>query len=176
MKECQYCGKEFDYRRITKIYCSKSCADKYYRKKNKERLQEYFKRLAKCKLCGEFRDRKAKSQLCQKCWNKLHNTRQNNNMWNGGIQHKKVKNGTYILVYSPNHPFVINQRYVRKHRLVMENKLSRFLKPTEIVHHMDFNPSNNHIDNLHLFINQKEHTKYHVRLRGFVREMIHGSP
>jgi hypothetical protein len=40
--------------------------------------------------------------------------------------------------------------WVTKHRYVMEQHLGRKLKRTEIVHHIDMNKENNHIDNLWL--------------------------
>jgi hypothetical protein len=54
----------------------------------------------------------------------------------------------------------------------MEEKLGRYLNPEERVHHIDFDKSNNHIDNLHLFSSESEHQKYHSFLKNCVREAI----
>jgi hypothetical protein len=47
--------------------------------------------------------------------------------------------------------------YILEHRLVMEQHIGRFLEPTEVVHHIDENPSNNDIANLRLYSSQSEH-------------------
>jgi hypothetical protein len=88
--------------------------------------------------------------------------------WKGG---KYSENG-YILIYSPNHPFVNSHGYVLEHRLVMEAHLGRYLKPTEHVHHIDWDRSNNSIENLYLFNTQGEHQKYHWFLRRIVKEEL----
>ena len=58
------------------------------------------------------------------------------------------------------------------HRHVAEQKLSRKLKKGEVVHHFDFDKTNNHIDNLHLFSSNSEHWTYHLYLRRIVREAL----
>lgn|SRR3990167_9995242 len=76
----------------------------------------------------------------------------------------KYKNRAgYVYIYSPYHPRVIshNKKYVFEHILVMEKKLGRFLRPNEVIHHIDGNVSNNSINNLKLFCNHSEHLKYH---------------
>ena len=57
-------------------------------------------------------------------------------------------------------------------RKVMEQHLGRKLKPGETVHHIDFDYTNNVIDNLHLFPDGGKHTAYHEMLKGFVREAM----
>lgn len=47
------------------------------------------------------------------------------------------------------------------HRLVMEEKIGRNLKPGEVVHHIDGDIRNNSPDNLMLFQSQAEHLKWH---------------
>jgi site-specific recombinase XerD len=57
-------------------------------------------------------------------------------------------------------------------RKVMEDKLGRKLKPTEIVHHIDNDPYNNHPDNLHLFHNKADHLRYHKKIWRWVKDTI----
>lgn len=71
----------------------------------------------------------------------------------------------YMMIYRPNHPNCDCKGYMQEHRLIMEQHLGRHLEPEEIVHHIDWDVSNNHIDNLHLFKNNSEHRKYHAFLR-----------
>lgn len=72
----------------------------------------------------------------------------------------------YRLVHVPEHPFSNSNNYVREHRLVMENKLGRYLTPLEVVHHIDGDKLNNSPDNLELFSKNSEHLK--VELTGKV--------
>ena len=51
-----------------------------------------------------------------------------------------------------------------EHRLVMEDKLGRYLTPEEEVHHIDGNRANNDPDNLRLFPNKATHAAHHRRL------------
>ena len=81
----------------------------------------------------------------------------NNYFWRGGI---KVDKSGYILIYSPDHPYNVDN-YVREHRLVMEKYLKRYLKIDEIVHHLDGDKSNNKLTNLKL-MTISEHRKLHI--------------
>ncbi len=84
--------------------------------------------------------------------------------WKGG---RKLRKDGYILVVAPDdHPYPADShttglKYILEHRLIMEQHLGRYLLPTEVVHHIDENPSNNALDNLMLFASQREHIKYH---------------
>ena len=82
--------------------------------------------------------------------------------WKGG----RVKHGKgYIYIYNPTHPFCNNMGYVSEHRLAMEKHLGRTLLPTEVVHHINGIVDDNRVENLMLFSNHIEHTKYHNNLR-----------
>lgn len=87
-----------------------------------------------------------------------------NHFWKGGITSKKSK-GNYTGVKYVRCPieFISMSRkdgYITEHRLVMAKFLQRNLTKTEVVHHIDHNPSNNNIENLMLFKNNSEHKKY----------------
>src|SRR5690606_20030974 len=64
-----------------------------------------------------------------------------NGNWRGGQRY----DGPYVLVKAPaDHPCATAAGYIRLHRLVMEEKLGRYLTADEVVHHIDHNPANNH--------------------------------
>lgn len=87
-----------------------------------------------------------------------------NPMWRGG----RKRNRGYVYIYSPDHPHAVfrghTKGYVAEHRLAVEKKLGRYLKPEERVHHIDGDPANNAPENLHLFVNDTVHLRWHKRL------------
>ena len=96
--------------------------------------------------------------------------------WKDG---KRRRPDGYVRVYAPEghpHPSEINKRtgqaYLLEHRLVMEGLLGRYLRPEEVVHHRDGNPSNNAPANLQLFASQEEH----VRVGHPHRRVTHPAP
>ena len=64
-------------------------------------------------------------------------------------------------------PIARKDGYIMQHRLVMAQHLNRLLTRTEVVHHIDHNPSNNKIENLVLFANNGEHKKYEGQQKKF---------
>ena len=58
-------------------------------------------------------------------------------------------------------------RHVMEHRLVMEQLLDRTLAPSEVVHHINLDPSDNRPLNLWLCANQGEHVLIHALTERF---------
>lgn len=77
----------------------------------------------------------------------------------------EAKNNRYIVIFKPDHPNVNKGGCVREHRLVMEKHLGRFLKPEEIIHHINGIKNDNRIENLILFMDDIKHHDWHKRER-----------
>lgn len=93
------------------------------------------------------------------CYHKRGST---NPKWKGG----RVKHGDgYWQIYSPQHPYKTKLGYILEHRLIMEKKIGRYLKPKEIVHHINKNKEDNRPENLKLVKNQSEHNNFHPKNR-----------
>lgn len=76
--------------------------------------------------------------------------------WNGGI---KMMKG-YIYKRAKGHPNGTKHgNYVALHRLVMEEKLGRYLSKEEVVDHIDGDITNNEPSNLRVFSSNSEHLK-----------------
>ena len=83
-----------------------------------------------------------------------------NPAWKGG---RITRNGGYVYIYCPTHPYATKQGYVAEHRLVMEKHIGRVLLPTEVVHHIDNDIQNNLIKNLMLFEDNAVHVSFHEK-------------
>lgn len=71
----------------------------------------------------------------------------------------------YQMVYLPTHSRANTSGAVYVHILVAEKMLNRPLKDTEIVHHVDFNRSNNKETNIWVFKTGRDHSNYHSSLK-----------
>ena len=152
--KCDNCGKIFNriYSETVKKHKSNKhfCCNKCYRDWNiGENHFSYGKKLSK-----EHRDKLSKNH-----WNSKGS---NNPSWKGG--ELKHYNG-YIIVNKPEHPYSNCDGYIYKHRLIMEESIGRYLKPEEVVHHINGIIDDNRIENLMLFANQREHIIYHKELK-----------
>ena len=81
--------------------------------------------------------------------------------WKGGYTIHKG----YVMVYRTKHPFCWSSGYIKRCRLVMEKYLGRYLTPKEVVHHINGIKDDDRLENLQLFPNSGEHTKFHYRLK-----------
>ncbi len=136
---------------------------KDYYLKNKEKISKqqkdsYVRMGNTCPKCRKLIGQQA--NLCSDCFKKGC-TKEKNHNWRGG----RYKSHGYVMILSPNHPYANGRGYVFEHRLVMENKLGRYLTKEEVVHHLNEIRDDNQIKNLKLFKNNDEHLTYHKLMR-----------
>lgn len=84
---------------------------------------------------------------------------------------RKYKTNGYVLIYSPNHPYAY-KNYNYEHRLVVEEKIKRYLLPEEKVHHINFIKDDNRIENLVVFNSTQEHTNIHRSADDCFKDLI----
>lgn len=78
--------------------------------------------------------------------------------WRGG----RTKDRDYWYIWKPEHPYATQTGYVLEHRLVMEQHIGRYLEPTEVVHHINKDKSDNRIENLQLFDSHSKHVSFEL--------------
>lgn len=183
---CKICNKEFwHYKCRKRKYCSKKCRNiktQEDRKRHKKLMNKLWQNSKFRKHMSEVHkgykptiEQRKKiglshkgKRLTEEHKKKIGFTMMGSKNWNwkGGI--RIVKRG-YIDILKPEHPFATKKGYIRRSRLVMEQKIGRFLKPKEIVHHKGIhfpissieNRQDDSPENLKLFSNESEHQKYH---------------
>ena len=153
--KCDCCCKDIELYQYelntgTKHFCNKDC----FHKQQKIDCQAKKVPNCNCDYCGKaiymipVKLKRIKHHFCNNdCYVKWlpENTKANKNpSWQGG--RVKTDEG-YIRIYMPEHPNSSKQ-YVLEHRLVMEQKLGRYLTKDELVHHLNGNKSDNHEENL----------------------------
>lgn len=58
-------------------------------------------------------------------------------------------------------------RNKKEYREIVEKFIKRKLKESETIHHINFNPKDNRIENLMIFKNNSEHIKFHRKIDQF---------
>lgn len=102
----------------------------------------------------------------------------NHPMWKGG----RVKLGStmgghqirYWAVWVPNHPRADHRGYVKEHILIMERKLGRSIKKSEVIHHINHDMLDNRPENLALFGSHSEHIEAERSLETLIKPLIEG--
>ncbi|MFJ7680329.1 HNH endonuclease [Peribacillus sp. NPDC097198] len=89
------------------------------------------------------------------------------------MKNNKWEFNGYIAIYKPDHKRAIKSGgsvgYVYEHHIIAELMLGRELREDEIVHHFNFNPLDNRIQNL-MVMPQSQHMKLHRLLDYFKME------
>ena len=71
-----------------------------------------------------------------------------------------IDNG-YIRIYMPEHKNADINGLIYEHQLVAEQKIGRWLKDEEVVHHIDRDRANNKPENLLIFASNADHAAFH---------------
>ena len=108
--------------------------------------------------CPKCRYYKSKTVICSFCKTNKHSKRYrscgncSNRLKPEYGTGKYIKSG-YVMVFSKGHPRAQGSggNYVFEHILVMEEKLGRYLKQDENVHHLNGIKDDNSVDNLELW-------------------------
>lgn len=119
-----------------------------------------------CPCCGSVVVRKTRDGIKQKvCSHKCYSiTRKPRGSYN---EFSMISGYKYI--YSPNHPNCTKLGYVAEHRLIAEEKIGRFLQNDEVVHHINFNKTDNRKENL-MILSASKHSKLHQLMKGRDRD------
>lgn len=186
---CAYCGKEMvvspsRLKKCDHVCCSVDCSRKYKKENNPNYIS--------CAVCGEKTYKKphiikkAKHPLtCSvECLAILRKTiykgENNPNYGNTGLNNPmskqvRIGSGGYRHVRVDDHPFAVNNGWVRQHRLVAEKYLltdensvevegERYLDPKLEVHHKNQKRTDNRPSNLEI-MTKSEHMKLHHSMR-----------
>lgn len=86
-----------------------------------------------------------------------------NPAWKGGVTYFKkkgnYKNIPYVRAPEWAKPMARQDGYIMEHRLVMAQVVGRLLARTEVVHHINHDPTDNTPSNLELWPNNSSHKK-----------------
>lgn len=162
--KCPNCNSIVPKSKVRRVFCSPECKTQWH---NHNRVLPP-NITVECCVCGKKKERyvapsnqTGRERFCSRKCKGIALSGSNHPMWNGG---EIVCNG-YVLVFSPSHPLKDSAGRVKRNRLVMEEKLGRYLTREEVVHHSDENTMNDDPENLELFASQSDHKKYHESRR-----------
>lgn len=157
---CKNCGIGFSRRgKRVPVYCSINCKSIAQKGIPSPRKGRFSGTYINCKVCNEkfytnpkgLKRRKYCSQECRykdKYFSKSI-TGENNYGWKGGV----IKIGNYLYKIAHGHPFSHKRTdRVAEHRLVMEEKIGRYLTNDEEVHHKNGIKTDNRIENLEIVV------------------------
>jgi hypothetical protein len=128
----------------------------------KQGRRNYLFSLFECNVCGCHIEKIRKDGLAAKyCSHECYAiSREKRGAYKGGT----IMISGYIYEYKPDHPNCTKNWYVAQHRLVLENRLGRFLTEDEIAHHENEIKTDNSPDNI-LLMTKSTHSKHHQNFK-----------
>ena len=137
-----------------------------------EKLKKEYKnhkgKFNKCIQCGKnfyiFPYRMKTNKWCsRKCYVDFTKIRpeiseKNHFNWQGG---RCIDPRGYIKIYNPSHFYCDEYKYVYEHRLTVEKYIRRYLKPKEMIHHINKKKGDNRLKNLMCFKSNSAHQRFH---------------
>ncbi len=113
------------------------------------------------RLVDSFSTRKANfTGRCKKCHDSEMGL-QNHPQWKGGMH---TNQAGYVIVKNPEHPRSDPNGYVKRARLVLEQKLGRQLLMSEDIHHINGIKNDDRPENL-IALSKGEHMSLHMRIK-----------
>ena len=92
---------------------------------------------------------------------RIASTGKNHHGWKGGIKHR---GDGYLMHSIKDHPYANIDGYITEHRLILENKLGRYLESNEVSHHINGDILDNNPENLQV-LTKSEHAAHHNKMR-----------
>lgn len=127
--------------------------------------EEHKKKVSQSKL-GIKRPQWVKDKISQSRRDRFKGENAGN--WKGG----RVNQGQgYIWIYMPTHPFATQDGYILEHRLIVEQRIGRYLEKKEHIHHMNHVSWDNRSENL-MIVSPAEHNR--IIHKGKKREGLRG--
>lgn len=163
----QECFRQFQRRNLVELVCP-ICETIFYRKQSQvDKLKDVSHATCSKKCCYKLRQ-----ILYFGANNHQHGlTGSKNSSWKSNERYGQDER-RYKLVRAEDHPFRDQSNFVPEHRLIAEQYLLNdinsveidgklYLKPECVVHHIDFDKTNNQVNNLYVFENESIHTLFH---------------
>jgi len=142
---CAECGKELTREQVRK---GRKCCS--YRCRGMARRKRVQKVCPVCKKNFELIQSRAHRACCSPRCGYIFVSGEKHPRWKGG---KPQKDAPRIKV---------NGKKVYVHRIIMAEHIGRDLLPSEVVHHINGDNQDNRVENLRLYANTGEHTRYHA--------------
>lgn len=151
-RQCKRCKQDFKPKDNRQRYCSYSCCQNYKR---------YQYTCINCKRkIGSVRPKLNNKYKCIKCATWEYHQKKNKPKY-------ITPNGYKIIrVYEENCSYRIFE-----HRYIVEQHLKRKLVKGEIVHHINYDKSDNRLENLEV-MTQKQHRKLHGNVNFLIKDLI----